>query len=326
MNGTEPRCDGAPRDGGTTRGDSEGWPWGSAARRRRSRGGGGRSPGRPRTDGRRAGRPGRPSARGPQDAGAAGPGACGAGAGPPPLTRVLLAQERVLLLPGAEAALGRAARLLLGQPGEAGDAHVVHGRVGAQRALPAPRRLRLGRRHPAPPPRTAGRGRAAPQPPPGRGRSRDGAGAVRRQRGARRSARSEAPAGARLRVVRQRGVLLAPASSLSGPWALPDITTRSREGICKPDSARSVFASLRPSRPQEGVPSLPAASPQGQGSAHPQMNPSGLQAQPMQAWQLGWGNAGGTSVGHTGSLKPKRQRCAPASTGTVCFRAILGSV
>lgn len=159
---------------------------------RRRRGGAGRGGGQGAAAGEtadgRAGREGRPPARGSRDAGAAGPGACGAGAGPPPLTRVLLAQERVLLLPGAEAALGRAARLLLGQPGEAGDAHVVHGRVGAQRALPTPRRLGLGRRHPAPPPRAAGRGRAAPQPPPGRSRSRDGAGAARRQPAARRSA------------------------------------------------------------------------------------------------------------------------------------------
>lgn len=75
------------------------------------------------------------------------------------LTGLLLCQERILLFPGAQAALGGdgAARLLFGQAGEAGDAHVIHGRVGAQAALLT--RLLLGgtcswgrrrrRRHPA---------------------------------------------------------------------------------------------------------------------------------------------------------------------------------
>lgn len=98
---------------------------------------------------------------------------------PPPLTRVLLAQERVLLLSGAEAALGRAARLLLGQPGEAGDAHVVHGRAGGQGPLPASPRLRRHRhRHRR---RAAGRGRAhrgGPAAPP-RGGSSGPGGALR---------------------------------------------------------------------------------------------------------------------------------------------------
>lgn len=91
-----------------------------------------------------------------------GPGARGR-ARPPPLTRVLLAQERVLLLPGAEAALGRAARLLLGQPREAGDAHVVHGRAGGQGPLPASPRLRRHRHRRRHRPRRKGPGRAAPR-------------------------------------------------------------------------------------------------------------------------------------------------------------------
>lgn len=85
---------------------------------------------------------GSPGSPAPRAGGAGGRGR----ALPPPLTRVLLAQERVLLLAGAEAALGRAARLLLGQPRKAGDAHVVHRRAGGQGPLPARHGLRR-RRH-----------------------------------------------------------------------------------------------------------------------------------------------------------------------------------
>lgn len=73
----------------------------------------------------------------------------GAGTGTAGLTRIGVSQEGVLVL--ATPQRGRGRRLVLRQPREAGDAHVVHGRVGAQGALLAGP---VRRRHPSrrPPP------------------------------------------------------------------------------------------------------------------------------------------------------------------------------
>lgn len=57
----------------------------------------------------------------------------GAGTGPAGLTCIGVSQEGVLVLAAPQRGRGR--RLVLRQPREAGDAHVVHGRVGAQGAL-----------------------------------------------------------------------------------------------------------------------------------------------------------------------------------------------
>ena len=63
-----------------------------------------------------------------------GPGTSqGAGTGPAGLTGIWVSQEGVLVLAAPQRDRGR--RLVLREPREAGDAHVVHRRVGAQGAL-----------------------------------------------------------------------------------------------------------------------------------------------------------------------------------------------
>lgn len=71
----------------------------------------------------------------------------GTGMGPAGLTCVRVSQKSVLILAAPQRGSGR--RLILWQPREAGDAHVVHGRVGAQGALLTGLVLR---RHPRPRP------------------------------------------------------------------------------------------------------------------------------------------------------------------------------
>lgn len=71
----------------------------------------------------------------------------GAGTGPAGLTGIGVSQEGVLVLTAPQRGRGR--RLVLRQPREAGDAHVVHRRVGAQGALLTGLVLR---RHPRPRP------------------------------------------------------------------------------------------------------------------------------------------------------------------------------
>lgn len=75
-----------------------------------------------------------------------------AGTGPAGLTGVGVSQKGVLVLAAPQRGRGR--RLVLGQPREAGDAHVVHWRVGAQGALLTGLVLR---RHPRPRPPAAQR-------------------------------------------------------------------------------------------------------------------------------------------------------------------------
>lgn len=72
--------------------------------------------------------------------------------GPAGLTCIGVSQEGILVLAAPQRGRGR--RLVLRQPREAGDAHVVHGRVGAQGALLTGIVLR---RHPRPRPPTAQR-------------------------------------------------------------------------------------------------------------------------------------------------------------------------
>lgn len=77
-----------------------------------------------------------------------GPGASqGAGTGSAGLTCIGVSQEGVLVLAAPQR--DRRRRFVLWQPREAGDAHVVHGRVGAQGALLTGLVLR---RHPRPRP------------------------------------------------------------------------------------------------------------------------------------------------------------------------------
>lgn len=76
----------------------------------------------------------------------------GQGQGPVGLTCIGVSQEGVLVLAAPQR--GRGGRLILWQPREAGDAHVVHGRVGAQGALLTGLVLR---RHPHPRPPAAQR-------------------------------------------------------------------------------------------------------------------------------------------------------------------------
>lgn len=80
------------------------------------------------------------------------PGGRGGGEGAAGLTCIGVSQEGVLVLAAPQR--GRGSRLILRQPREAGDAHVVHGRVGAQGALLTGLVLR---RHPHPRPPAAQR-------------------------------------------------------------------------------------------------------------------------------------------------------------------------
>lgn len=76
----------------------------------------------------------------------------GAGMGQAGLTGIRVSQEGIFVLAAPQRDRGR--RLILRQPREAGDAHVVHRRVGAQGALLTGLVLR---RHPRPRPPAAQR-------------------------------------------------------------------------------------------------------------------------------------------------------------------------